>query len=196
MKLVYSSSLNGAAFLLFELKQVVKLKVQGLAPKEIRSLVQTENVFQFDNKGRVTRTLPSVMRRLSAIDDELAKMMIEGSVEDQKAINLYAIMKTDLLFHEFMDVVIRRKFEVNDYVLEKKELNLFFTDKAEQSERVASWSVINIEKLKRAYMQVMIESGVLKDRKSMELNRLLVNEQIKQHLRHKGDQHYIEAIGG
>lgn len=196
MGLVYSSSLNGAAFLLFELKQVVKLKLQGLSSKEIRNVVQNENVFQFNNKGRITRTLPSVMRRLEAIDESLAILMIEGSVEDQKALNLYAIMKTDLLFHEFMDEVIRRKFEFNDYVLEKKELNLFFTEKEEQSERVASWSEINIEKLKRAYMQVMIESGIIQDRKSRGLNRLLINEQVKDHLRHLGDGHYIEAMGG
>ncbi len=36
MDLEYSSSLNGASFLLFELKQVVKLKQQGLAKDEIR----------------------------------------------------------------------------------------------------------------------------------------------------------------
>jgi len=196
MERVYSSSLNGAAFLLFELKQVVKLKNQGLLPKEIRSIVQKENVFQFDNKGRITRTLPSVMRRLEAIDSVLGKMMIDGSVEDQKALNLYAIMKSDILFHEFMDEVIRMKFEVNDYVLEKKELNLFFTEKAEQSERVASWSESNLERLKSSYMLVLIEGGIINDRKSMQLNRLLVNDQVKDHLRHNGDSHYIEAMGG
>ena len=196
MELVYSSSLNGASFLLFELKQVVKLKQLGISNQEIRKKVQIENVFQFENEGRINRVLPSVMKRLEVIDEILATIMLENSVVDQKVLNLYAIMKTDILFFEFMNEVIREKFRVNDYTLEKKELNLFFTEKAEQSESVASWSEINIEKLKRAYMQVLIESGVVQDRKSGELNRLFINEQVKEHLRHSGDSSYIEAMGG
>lgn len=195
MELVYSSSLNGASFLLFELKQAVKLKHKGLTPQEIRSMVQRENVFQFENRVSVNRALPSVMRRLAVIDEELAKFMIDGSVDDQKALNLYSIMKTDILFREFMIEVIREKFDMNDYVLEKKELNLFFTVKAEQSERLAGWSEVTIVKLKRAYMQVLIESGIIKDRKSMALNRLLINDRVKNHIRHLGNNSYIEAMG-
>lgn len=195
MELEYSSSLNGASYLLFELKQVVKLQQKGLSAQEIRSKVVEENVFQFENKGRITRTLPSVMRRAKVIDSTLATYMIEGSVEMSKVINLYSIMKTDLLFYEFMDEVISEKLQNNDYLIEKKDINLFFTSKSEQSEKVASWSEINTEKLKRAFMQVLFESGMLKDRRSKELNRLIIDEQIKEHLRTIGDTRYVRAMG-
>ncbi len=195
MELEYSSSLNGASTLLFELKQVVKLQQLGLSTKEIRSKVVDENIFQFENKGRITRTLPSVMRRAQAIDPTLAALMTEGSVEMSKVINLYAIMKTDLLFYEFMDEVISDKLHNNDYMIEKKDINIFFTAKAEQSNKVASWSEINTEKLKRAFMQVLFESGMLKNRQSKELNRLIIDEQIKNHLYHIGDAKYVRAMG-
>ena len=129
MELEYSSSLNGASYLLFELKQVVKLKQLGLSNQEIRKKVTEENVFQFTNKGRINRTLPSVMKRADVIDDTLGTLMMEGSVEMSKVINLYAIMKTDQLFYEFMDEVIREKLHNNDYIIEKKDINLFFTAK-------------------------------------------------------------------
>lgn len=195
MELEYSSSLNGASFLLFELKQVVKLQQKGLSHQEIRKKVVEENLFQFENKGRINRTLPSVMRRAKVIDSTLGTLMLEGSVEMSKVINLYAIMKTDLLFYEFMDEVIREKLQSNNYLIEKKDINLFFTTKSEQSEKVASWSTINIEKLKRAYMQVLFESGFLKERRGNELNRLIIDEQIKDHLIRIGDSKYIRAMG-
>ncbi|MET1180565.1 DUF1819 family protein [Peribacillus simplex] len=195
IELEYSSSLNGASNLLFELKQVVKLQRMGLSAQEIRSKVVDENVFQFENKGRITRTLPSVMRRAKAIDPTLASLMTEGSIEMGKVINLYAIMKTDLLFYEFMDEVISEKFQNNDYLIEKRDINLFFTNKSEQSEKVAGWSDINIEKLKRAFMQVLFESGLLKDRRGKELDRLIIDEQIKDHLIRIGDARYVRAMG-
>ncbi|WP_210367868.1 DUF1819 family protein [Bacillus sp. REN3] len=193
--LEYSSSLNGASSLLFELKQVVKLKRMGLTSPEIRAKVIEENLFQFENMGRINRTLPSIMRRLEVIDPVLTDLMLEGSIEMSKVINLYAIMKTDLLFFEFMNEVISEKFRHNDYLIEKKDMNVFFTAKAEQSEKVASWSVINTEKLKRAYMQVLYESGILKERRGNELDRLIIDQQLREHLIHIGDAQYVHAMG-
>ncbi|MEC1748068.1 DUF1819 family protein [Schinkia azotoformans] len=195
IELEYSSSLNGASYLLFELKQVVKLKQVGLTLPEIRKKVVEENLFQFENKGRMNRTLPSVIRRAEALDSVLTNLMSEGSIEMGKVINLYAIMKTDLLFFEFMNEVISEKFRHNDYLIEKKDMNVFFTAKAEQSEKVASWSAINTEKLKRAFMQVLYESGILKQRRGNELNRLIIDQQIKEHLFRIGDAKYVHAMG-
>ncbi len=195
MDLEYSSSLNGASFLLFELKQVVKLKQQGLAKDEIRKKVKEENLFQFNNQGRINRALPSVMKRAEVIDETLAALLLEESIETGKTLNLYAIMKTDLLFFEFMDEVIGEKLHNNDYLIEKKDINLFFSSKAEQSEKVASWSDINVEKLKRAYIQVLYEGGILRNRKSKELNKLIIDEPIKNYLTQIGDSHYVHAMG-
>jgi len=195
MELEYSSSLNGASYLLFELKQVVKLKQMGLSNQEIRKKVIEENIFQFTNKGRINRALPSVMKRANVIDDTLGTLMMDGSVEVSKVINLYAIMKTDQLFYEFMNEVIKEKFRNNDYIIEKKDINLFFTAKSEQSSKVASWSDINLEKLKRAYMQVLFESGMLRNRRSKELNRLIIDDRIKEYLIHIGDTKCVRAMG-
>ncbi|MDK8643459.1 DUF1819 family protein [Niallia taxi] len=195
IELEYSSSLNGASFLLFELKQVLKLKQLGLTNLEIRKKVRAENLFQFNNQGRINRALPSIMKRADAIDETLASLILEDSIETGKILNLYVIMKTDLLFFEFMNEVIGEKLHINDYLIEKKDINLFFTSKAEQSEKVAGWSDINIEKLKRAFMQVLFESGILRTRKGKELNRPVINEQIKKHLTHIGDARFIRAMG-
>ncbi|KOF08713.1 hypothetical protein AC739_18800 [Planococcus glaciei] len=195
MESQYSSSLNGASYLFFELKQVVKLKQKKFSNAEIRKKVIEENIFQFGNKGRIKRSLPSIMRRLDVIDESLAKIMLEGSLETGKVINLYAIMKTDLLFFEFMNEVISEKLYMNDYLFEKKDINIFFTVKSEQSEQVANWSITNIERLKSAYLQVLFESGMLKQRQSNELNRLIIDEQIKEHLRQIGDAKYVQAMG-
>jgi hypothetical protein len=193
--LEYSSSLNGASFLLFELKQVVKLKQFGLSNQEIRKKVIEENIFQFANKGRINRALPSIMKRADVIDDTLAQLMTEGSLEMTKVINLYSIMKTDLLFFEFMRELISEKLQNNDFTIEKKDLNVFFASKSEQSEKIASWSDMNAEKLKRAFMQVLFESGMLRNRRGNELNPLMIDEQIKHHLTFIGDTKYLRAMG-
>lgn len=194
-QLEYSSSLNGATFLMFELKQIIKLKLEGLSEQEIRLKAKKENIFQFNNVGRTKRVMPALMKRQKVIDSFLGEAFLERTVEISRAINLYAIMKTDRIFFEFMNEVIGRRFEDRNYHLEKKDMNVFFRAKVEQSNVVANWSDINQEKLKRAMLTVLYESGILIDRKGQEIKSLILDEDIQQYLVDIGDRKYVESIG-
>lgn len=193
--LSYSSTLTGASFLFFELRVAAELKEQGLEDSEVRDRVSTKNLFQYRVKSSIKSRFPSVMRRVNSLDDTLRKMVLQQPAEVGKVINLYAIMKTDRLFYEFMNEVIRDKFEQNQYVLEAKDVHGFINAKAEQEETVARWTEKTVEKLKQTYLRVMVETGILRDRKTGELNRILMEEKLKQHLVRIGDAAYVKAMG-
>jgi hypothetical protein len=195
IELEYSAKLTGASFLFFEFKQVIKLYQQGLSEKEIRERVIKENLFQFKQTSSLKRSLPSLIRRANVLDEKLRQMLLEGQLETGKAITLYAIMKTDRLFFEFMNEVIAEKFAENNYLLEKKDLNIFFTNKAEQNEKIAGWTDKTVKKLKQIYYKILFESGILRDKKQGELNKLLLDEDLKKHLIYLGDRVFVRAIG-
>lgn len=191
----YSSVLTGAPFMLYEFKQVVILKDRGYSDQEIRTKVIKENLFQYEKITSLKRALPSILRRVNVLDETLRKFVIEESFDVGKIINLYAIMKTDLLFFEFMDEVIGEKFQRNDYHFEKKDLNTFFAEKGEQEEKVASWNEKTVQKLKQVYVKILLDSGILKDKRTGELNRLIVDERLKNHLMQIGDARYVRTMG-
>lgn len=195
IELEYSATLTGASFLFYEFKQVVSLKLQGLEDSEIREKVLEDNLFQYQLKSSLKRSLPSVLRRVSKLDNTLRKMVLEQSLESGKIINLYAIMKTDRLFFEFMNEVIREKLESNNYLLEKKDINLYFASKAEQDLGVAGWTEQTVTKLKNVIQRILLESGILKNKKTGELSRLLMDEVLKGYLIQIGDIAYVRALG-
>ncbi|MFS0555064.1 DUF1819 family protein [Brevibacillus sp. 179-C9.3 HS] len=191
----YSATLTGAAFMLYEFKKVLTLKNVGMSDHEIRKTILEENSFQYQKNSSLKRSLPSLLRRAHVLDEFLTKMVLEESLQSGKIINLYAIMKTDRLFFEFMNEVIREKFETNNYLLEKKDLNLYFTSKAEQDAGVASWTEQTVNKLKQVILRILEESGVLKDKKTGELSRLLMDDQLKGRMIQSGEVIYIRAMG-
>jgi Putative inner membrane protein (DUF1819). len=193
-ELEYSATLTGASFLLYELKQVLKLKKQGFTDAEIKKKVIEENVFEYKFTSSLKRIVPSVIRRANALDESIHDWVLNSPLEVGKVINLYAIMKTDKLFFEFMNEVIREKFDANNYLLEKKDLNVFFVTKAEQDEKMSKWTEQTISKLKQVYMKLLYEAGLLRDKKSGELSRILLDEDIKRHLTYVGDSAYLRAI--
>lgn len=194
-ELDYSATLTGASFLFYELRQVLKLKEQGLSDSEIKKKVINDNIFDYQVTSSLKRIVPSVLRRANALDLFLGELIMSSPLEEGKIINLYAIMKTDKLFFEFMNEVIREKLDTNNYLLEKKDLNLFFTVKAEQNEKLAEWTELTLNKLKQVYMRLLHETGLLREKKSGELSRLLIGEDIKRHLTYIGDTAYLRAMG-
>lgn len=194
-ELEYSATLTGASFLLYELKQVLKLKRKGLSDAEIKKKVIEDNVFEYKVTSSLKRIVPSVIRRANVLDDQLKDWVLNSPLEVGKIINLYAIMKTDKLFFEFMNEVIREKLDANNYLLEKKDLNIFFITKAEQNEKMAKWTELTVNKLKQVYMKLLYEAGLLRDKQSGELSRLLFDEDIKRHLTYIGDTAYLKAMG-
>jgi hypothetical protein len=193
--LEYSAALTGASFSFLELKKVLKLKQQGLLDSEIRKKVFEENLFQYEVKTSMKSVFPSVMRRANALDDVLQQMVLESRLEMGKIINLYSIMKTDRLFFEFMNETVREKLEVNQYLLERKDINLFFTAKSEQNEKMAKWTEKTMAKLKQVYIKLLFEAGMVKDKKTGELSRLIMDDSLKFHLQTIGDYAYLRAMG-
>lgn len=190
----YRANLTGAWFLFYEIKQVIKLIQKGMTDKEIKQVVFEENLFQYDKKSSITRAFPSVLRRARLLSDELRKVVIEGSMENSKLVNLLAITLDDLLFEEFMQEVIREKYHNNDLILEKKDVNVFFTHKAEQSEKVRSFSVATVNKLRQVYFKIFVESGVLSDVKTGELNRIYLDEHLKLLLKENDNHEFIKIF--
>ncbi|MGN8230843.1 DUF1819 family protein [Paenibacillus polymyxa] len=194
-ELEYSATLTGASFMFYEFKQVISLRLSGFSEQDIRKKVLSENLFQYQINASLKRSLPSVLRRARILDEMLCQMVLEQSLEAGKLINLYAIMKTDRLFFEFMNEVVREKLESNHYLLEKKDLNLYFVSKAEQDTGVAGWTEQTVTKLKNVIQRILLESGILKDKQTGELSRILMDDQLKQHLIHIGDVAYVRAMG-
>ncbi|MDN4076363.1 DUF1819 family protein [Paenibacillus polymyxa] len=194
-ELEYSATLTGASFMFYEFKQVISLRLSGFSEQEIRKKVLSENLFQYQVNASLKRSLPSVLRRVRILDELLCQMVLEQSLEAGKLINLYAIMKTDRLFFEFMNEVVREKLESNHYLLERKDLNLYFVSKAEQDTGVAVWTEQTVTKLKNVIQRILLESGILKDKQTGELSRILMDDQLKQHLIHIGDVAYVRAMG-
>lgn len=195
MELEYSSALTGAGFMLYEVKQIAKLKEAGFSDKDIRYKVLDENIFQYDKLSSVKRALPYILKRVDVLDGTLRKLLIEESFEVGKVINLYAIMKADRLFYEFMQEVVAEKLKKDNYYIDKMDVNFFFATKIEQNTTISNWSDSTIAKLKQVFKKILLEVGILESLKTGELNRLIVDNQVSEHLQSIGEKNYVKVMG-
>ncbi|MGJ7043969.1 DUF1819 family protein [Thermoanaerobacterium thermosulfurigenes] len=196
-ELEYKSTIKSRPFLFKETKKAAELINKGFKEFEIKNKVKNDNIFQVNTETRRSEIASTVMRRLNVLDDFLIDKLANGEIDTSKQIVVYAIMKTDRLFFEFMHEVFREKILLQDFTLQDKDFNIFFDRKREQSKRVASWDDYTFYKLKQVYIRILFEAGFIKNQKNdREITRPIVEEDVAYHLKEIGDTKYLNALTG
>lgn len=195
--LKYRSTIKARSYLYLELKKAANLYLEGFSLDDIKQKALDENIFLLNSKNRIKEIASTISERLQALDETLLHKLTKGNLETSKQIALYAILKTDRLFFEFMQEVYREKYLIKDYIITDKDFSIFFREKAEQDRRVAGWTDYTFYKLKQVYKRVLIEAGfVKKNNKNIEIIRPLMEQDIIDYLNKKGDGIYLQAMIG
>jgi hypothetical protein len=192
----YRSTIKSMPFFFLETKKASNLILQGLSETEIKEKAIQENIFQVNSEARKKEIASTILKRLKELDEFLLRQLAQGNVELGKLIVVYAIMKNDRLFFEFMNEVFKEKIIIKEERIEEKDFNIFFERKKEQSDKVASWSDYCFYKIKQVYIRILFESGLIKDQKRREIVKPLLNQSVISHWEAIGEKVVVNIFLG
>jgi len=192
----YSAGMVSQVFAFVETKKLADLLAKGMSREEAWALVESENLFQLKNPTRLKRTFNYILNRIQSLPKELINILPVLDSENAKILVLISIMKTDLLFFEFVYEVYRGKIILGEKTIENRDLNAFFDDKANQSELVAGWSDAGVQKLKNCYIKNLVDAGLLTDTKTRMIKPALINYRLEDILRKNDMTAYLNAVLG
>lgn len=192
----YSAGMVSQVFAFVEAKKLADLLSKGLTKDEAWEKVETENLFQLRNATRLRRTFNYVYTRLESLPGEMMKLLLVLDAENAKVLVLISIMKTDLLFFEFVYEVYRGKIIVGEKTIENRDMNTFFDEKASQSDIVSGWSEAGVQKLKNCYLRNLADAGLMESTKTRVLKPALVNYRLEEMLEKYDMGTYLNAVKG
>lgn len=157
----YTLQLSYLPFWFFETKKMAELMLDGLDKKEIMALALKDNIFQLNTEKRRKEAVNTIFRRLDGFSNELLEKFLQVDSDSARIFVLIAILKTDLLFFEFIMEVFRDHMILGNNKLDDADFVIFFENKALQSEKVASWSETTLKRIKMGYKNALKESNLL-----------------------------------
>ena len=157
----YSAGMVSRLFWLSETRKTADFFIIGKNKNEIKDLAVKENIYQVRAEDRALRIVSMTLKRLASLPDNLIDQIANGDIGTVKLLVLISIMKTDLLFFEFVHEVHRQAIILGENKITDRAINTFFDVKKDQSEVVARWSESAIKKLKRCYTRMLFEAGIL-----------------------------------
>lgn len=196
-KLEYRSTIKSMPYLYIETKKAATLVLQGFKDFEIKDMSVKDNIFQMKSEARKKEVASMVLKRLKVLDEFLLNKLVNGDLDTSKQIVIYAIMKTDRLFFEFMSEVYRDKNILKEKYITDSDFNVYFQRKCEQSETVASWKEYTFYKLKQVITRTLYESGFIKNQKGdKEITLPIIDYNLAQHLNEIGESIYLKVMLG
>jgi len=196
-KLEYRSTIKSMPYLYIETKKVASLALMGFKDFEIKDMSIKENIFQMKSEARKKEVASMTLKRLKVLDEFLLNKLVNGDLDTSKQIVIYAIMKTDRLFFEFMSEVYRDKNILKEKYITDSDFNVYFQRKSEQSDTVASWKEYTFYKLKQVITRTLYEAGFIKNQKGdKEITIPIIDYDLSQHLKEIGDDIYLKVMLG
>ena len=191
----YTSTFTGENFLYFETKIVAKLMLSGLSEKEIKEKVLSDNIFQYKTIKRAGRRTTNIIKRLKNFDSDFLEVFISSSNEEGRIINLFILYENNRLLSDFMNEVIKNKYEIQQFIPTYSEIKGFFNKKAQTDENVRYWKEYTIYKLTQVLRKILIEAGILKKNHIYTLLLPYISEDLKSYFIKRNASTFLESIG-
>lgn len=193
----YSAGLTSKLFWLQESKKTASYILEGYTKSEIRKIAWDQNIYQVKAEYRAYEVLNGTYRRVSALPKTVLELFTTCDIETAKILNLIAILMDSRLFFEFIHDVYDEKIRLGEKEITDRDLNVFFADKAMQSEAVAGWSDIAVKKLKQCFIRMMFEAGLLESSAKPRIIKIIhVDYRTEEILSQNGLGEYLKAVKG
>lgn len=104
-------------------------------------------------------------------------------------------MKSNKLMFDFMFEVIREKYLYKNFILNDFDINRFFEEKKIQVPEISSWSEKTIKRTILEIKKILYDSGILKDKKTMEIQYILIDDSFKRYIISRNEEIFLESMG-
>ena len=179
-----------------ETRETARLLSNGTM-EEVAEKIVKDNLYQQKDIKRAKRQFNVIKKRLLAIPDSLVRLITSSDINTAKLIVFIGCMATDRLLFELVYEVYRDKLFMGEDVLTDADLNIFFKNKQEQSDKVAGMSEASIKKLKQTYCKYMFETGLLTGKVTeRRIVKPYIEQEIRNELQNNSMEQYLAALTG
>lgn len=154
-------------------KKTVQLLSEGKSFADIKKLNEETNIYGAPTKLRAQQIYSTVTARIKTLDESFYPIFLSSDLATQKLFVLTAALLHDTLFFDFVYEVVREKMILGSDELTDADIRIFFKNKQEQSEKVASLQDYTLRRLGSCYKTQLYEAGLLESNRANSTRKIL-----------------------
>ena len=158
-------AITGENFYLIEMKNTCKFILENKVEENLKNLLKVNNILETVSESNFSKKFNTINNRLKSLTDNLKKQMIDTDLASARFINLYSILCNERFILEFLEEVVKEKYDNYYYSIKESDFLSYLATKSEQSEIINNWTEAGKRKMLVKIKNFLTEGGFLEKNK-------------------------------
>ena len=152
-------------FYLIEMRNTCKFILENKTEEDLKNLLKANNILETVSESNFSKKFNTINKRLKCLTDNLKKQIVDTDLASAKFINLYTILCNERFILEFLEEVVKEKYDNYDYYIKESDFSNYMETKSEQSKVIQNWTTEGKRRMLIKVKNFLIEGGYLEKNK-------------------------------
>jgi len=174
----YTFSFTGASALIAETMVIAEEYYCLRDWKAVEKSLLDTNLLNKVKHATFKREYSEIKKRLSLLTHDQLQLMIQGSLDDAKAMILLSLVKTYSFLQDFIIDVIRNKYFQFDTVVSETDYIRFVNTKSISHKEITAITDVTAKKVKQRIFTLMVQVGLITQAKNGSIIKPILNSKV------------------
>lgn len=152
-------------FYLIEMRNTCKFILENKLEGDLKKSLKANNILETVSESNFSKKFNTINKRLKSLTDNLKKEIIDTDLASAKFINLYSILCNERFILEFLEEVVKEKYDNFDYSIKESDFSNYMETKSEQSKVIQNWTAEGKRRMLIKVKNFLIGGGYLEKNK-------------------------------
>lgn len=182
-------------FYLIEMRNTCKFILENKVEEDFKKMLKANNILETVSESNFSKKFNTINKRLKSLTDNLKKQIVDTDLASARFINLYSILCNERFILEFLEEVVKEKYDNYDYSIKESDFSNYIETKSEQSKVVQNWTAEGKRKMLVKVKNFLTEGGYLeKNKDSYKIIKPIVDLAVIDEIKENGNKKILKIM--
>lgn len=182
-------------FYLIEMRNTCKFILENKVEEDLKNLLKANNILETVSESNFSKKFNTINKRLKSLTDNLKKQIVNTDLTSARFINLYSILCNERFILEFLEEVVKEKYDNYGYYVKESDFSNYMETKSEQSKVIQNWTAEAKRRMLIKVKNFLTEGGYLeKNKEDYKIIKPIVDLAVIDEIKENGNKKILKIM--
>ena len=182
-------------FYLIEIKNTCKFILENKLEEDLKKMLKANNILETVSESNFSKKFNTINKRLKFLTDNLKKQIVNTDLTSARFINLYSILCNERFILEFLEEVVKEKYDNYGYYVKESDFSNYMETKSEQSKVIQNWTAEAKRRMLIKVKNFLTEGGYLeKNKEDYKIIKPIVDLAVIDEIKENGNKKILKIM--
>ena len=182
-------------FYLIEMRNTCKFILENKVEEDLKKMLKANNILETVSESNFSKKCNTINKRLKSLTNNLKKQIVDTDLASARFINLYSILCNERFILEFLEEMVKEKYDNYDYYIKESDFSNYMETKSEQSKVIQNWTAEGKRKMLVKVKNFLTEGGFLeKNKDGYKIIKPIVDLAVIDEIKENGNEKILKIM--